>query len=415
MDLNGKSILFVDDERSILKALRRLFIDEEWDMHFATSGKEALEIMQQTPIDMVVSDFRMPEMDGAELLGRIKEKYPGIIRLMLTGYINREAVVRTLSEGNAQQLLTKPWNETELKEVIRKALATQAEQTRSIGPGLQKVINGMTSLPELPAHYHEIDRLIKKSPEISIDELTETIQQDVSLAADLLRWANSALFGQMHKVDTVKRAIVVIGVEVVNGLILSRTVSEILLAGTDSFCRNDIEQHQKHSMACAIIAKLLAGNLASDDSTLADRAFTAGLLHDLGILVEIGHMPTEFKTIARTSREKSISFLAGEEMLLHTNHAEIGGYLAEWWNLPHFLFNAIRWHHHPGTASEDLDLIATIHVADHLAHRHKSGISDNPHVPPLDEACRARLNLTEEHLEQLGAKLRKNQPYQDTN
>ena len=109
-----KKILFVDDEKQILRALRRLFMNRDYDVHFAQSGSEALEIMKTEDIDLLVSDIRMPVMDGLELLRQAKEKSPLTLRVALSGYTDNKRIYSALEDNLAKLYLFKPWDNKEL-------------------------------------------------------------------------------------------------------------------------------------------------------------------------------------------------------------------------------------------------------------------------------------------------------------
>ena len=115
-------IIFVDDELHVLDGLRRMLrsVSKEWDLRFAESGEAALAMLEQQPADVIVSDMRMPRMDGAELLRKVKEKYPGSVRIILSGYADEEAILRTV--GPAHQYLAKPCDSKLLISTINRAL-----------------------------------------------------------------------------------------------------------------------------------------------------------------------------------------------------------------------------------------------------------------------------------------------------
>ncbi len=115
-----KRVLFVDDETNILSTLKRLLRSEDYCVETASSGYEALKIMELTRFDVIVSDQRMPHMTGAELLQIVSQKFPGVKRLMLSGYADIESVICAVNEGKISEFLTKPWNVVELRKVIRK-------------------------------------------------------------------------------------------------------------------------------------------------------------------------------------------------------------------------------------------------------------------------------------------------------
>jgi response regulator RpfG family c-di-GMP phosphodiesterase len=127
------SILFVDDEEMVLAAIRRHFLDDEYDVLSAGSGKEGLAILEHAAVDVVVSDFRMPEMDGGEFLRRVNERWPDTVRIVLSGYADISSVISAINEGAIFRFITKPWKETELKDGIRDAL----EKRRTAGEMLR--------------------------------------------------------------------------------------------------------------------------------------------------------------------------------------------------------------------------------------------------------------------------------------
>lgn len=118
-------VLLVDDEESILNSLKRLLRPEPYEVLLANSGARALEILAEGPVDLVMSDARMPGMDGATLLARVREKYPAVRRILLTGYADLNTIIRAVNDGQIHQYLSKPWNDEELLLVLRQSLEHQ--------------------------------------------------------------------------------------------------------------------------------------------------------------------------------------------------------------------------------------------------------------------------------------------------
>ena len=117
------TILCVDDEANVLKSLRRLFLAEEYEILTAESGKEGIALLEQhQPVQVVISDYRMPEMDGVAFLKRVHERWPETIRIVLSGYADTAAVVAAINEGQVYKFIPKPWNDEELKGTIAKAV-----------------------------------------------------------------------------------------------------------------------------------------------------------------------------------------------------------------------------------------------------------------------------------------------------
>ena len=149
----SNSILFVDDEKPILRALSRTFQSSDDDLYFAESGEEALQLLSEHPVSSVVSDMRMPIMDGHQLLQKIKLLYPETMRLILSGFTEREKVFRLLLDGSAQMYLAKPWNNQELVALVESILQLQSMLKEK---ALLDTVKTLESLPTLPTIYTEL-------------------------------------------------------------------------------------------------------------------------------------------------------------------------------------------------------------------------------------------------------------------
>jgi len=150
-----KRLLFVDDDPMVLSGLRRSLhaMRGNWQMHFVNSGAAALEAMEAQHFDAVISDMRMPVMDGADLLNRIKQRYPDVVRMILSGQSSREALYRSISP--AHQFLSKPCNPKELMARLGQAFAMRDLLSNQ---SLKTVVSGMRSIPSLPALYDELTK-----------------------------------------------------------------------------------------------------------------------------------------------------------------------------------------------------------------------------------------------------------------
>jgi two-component system response regulator HupR/HoxA len=121
--MEEKTVLFVDDEKKILTSLKRGLLDEPYETLFANSGKEALEILKRKKVHVIVTDMRMPEMTGLELLRIVKEEYPQIVRMVLSGYTQISTLLTAINQGEVYKYITKPWKlEEDFKPSIREAI-----------------------------------------------------------------------------------------------------------------------------------------------------------------------------------------------------------------------------------------------------------------------------------------------------
>ena len=119
---NPANLLFIDDEPNILRALKRLFRSAEYNVILAESGEQGLQILEQNPIDLIISDMRMPQMDGAEFLSRVAEHWPDTMRILLTGYADLESTIIAVNNGKIFNYCSKPWEDNELKILVNNAL-----------------------------------------------------------------------------------------------------------------------------------------------------------------------------------------------------------------------------------------------------------------------------------------------------
>jgi len=128
----GQNLLLVDDEENVLKSLQRLLRRDGYTLHMATSAQKAFDILAQFPVDVILSDQRMPEQTGTEFLSKVKDMYPNTVRLMLSGYTEVHSVTDAINEGSIYKFLTKPWDEDQLRANIREAFKRHEIESENI-------------------------------------------------------------------------------------------------------------------------------------------------------------------------------------------------------------------------------------------------------------------------------------------
>ncbi len=184
-------VLFVDDEPNILNGLRRILRGQrkEWDMSFVESGQLALETFDETPCDVIVSDMKMPGMNGAELLSQIQEKYPATIRIALSGETDSNMIYRCVQ--HAHQYLAKPCDAETLVGAVQRAFTLR---NLVHDEKLEAIVADMTSLPSMPEQYQKImEEMQRDDP--SLQKVGQIIETDVAMSAKILQLVNSAFFG----------------------------------------------------------------------------------------------------------------------------------------------------------------------------------------------------------------------------
>jgi len=177
------TILVVDDEPHVISALMRGLDEEPYQITGAPGGKEALKLMARHRFKVVISDERMPGMDGAELLGLVKELYPETVRIMLTGHASIEATMRAVNSGEIYRFFTKPWNDTELKLALRSALEKYKLEEenrrllRTVKHQSQELRYLERSYPGISELRREADGAIRIDEEVSEEEIASIIAQ----------------------------------------------------------------------------------------------------------------------------------------------------------------------------------------------------------------------------------------------
>jgi HD-like signal output (HDOD) protein len=371
-----KRILFVDDDASVLAALENMLRKRrgEWDMVFVVGGNAALAELEKGPFDVVVTDMRMPGMDGAALLARVRDRFPGTARIVLSGQADRDAVVRALPVTH--QFLTKPCDAAILRGVVERTCNLQAllqsETTRS-------VIGKLNHLPSPPATYLRLTEAMA-NPTIGAKAIGAIVEEDPAMSVKILQLVNSAYFGLAHTATSVAQAVSYIGMEVLSALTLSAHVFSS--AEGSALSRAALDDIQRSSLATATIAKRRVKN-----RELANDAFTAGVVHDVGRIVIALAMPQKYREIAEIARTSERTAHELEHEVLGVSHAEVGAYLLGVWGLPFSIVETTAFHHQPsGAAIEMPDVLAAVHLADAVVAAEDRGTELCVELPFLERA-----------------------------
>ncbi|GGM35829.1 HDOD domain-containing protein [Dactylosporangium sucinum] len=301
-------ILFVDDEPRILDGLRRSLRGKrsEWDMVFATSGDQALELLAESPYDVVVSDMRMPGMDGAELLTHVSERHPEVARMVLSGHTEQEAAIRVAVAGH--RFLTKPSDAGSVVAVIEQLTH---RTSAAHGIAVRRIAGAVRSLPTLPAHVDELTAVLGAA-DVELADAASAASRDIGFTAKLLQLSNSVFFGARARVTSAESAINALGLPTVQALVgAGHLVCSSERWGTAA--ERDLDVVWRHAMAAARLAGLMA--------TPANRPYAqaAALLQDIGWLV----------------------CLADRRCADGPTHREVGVELLHLWGLPYPIVAAV--------------------------------------------------------------------------
>lgn len=384
-------ILFVDDEQKILDGLRRMLRSRrgQWTMLFASGAEEALGIMAQAPVDVLVTDIRMPGMDGPQLLEIVQAEYPETVRFVLSGHAELEAAMRSVPV--AHQFLSKPCDPAGLSEAIERACRLRSLLS---DPRLQRVVGEAKRLPARPEAYARITRAVA-DPHVEIEEIAAIIESDVVMSAKLFQLVNSAFFGLPRKVYSIREAVAYLGLNMIRDLVLG---VEVFRPGPLSppWLAELQEQLQVFSTQTGALARRIAGGLGLE-RRVQDLCFIAGVLHELGVLVLATHLNDDYETLREEAARAGRPFHELERERLGASHAEIGAYLLGLWGLPYPVIEAAAFHHAPSRVPESSwGELGIVHVAAAFVEARRAGGEPGP--PALDlEYLKARGML--EHLE----------------
>lgn len=233
-----------------------------------------------------------------------------------------------------------------------------------VSPGfIRDKVQSIIHLPALPAVAQEVVELVD-NPHTSASRLGKVIESDQGLTSKVLKIANSAFYGFPRQISTVDFAIIVLGFDALKEIVISISLVSALQKKHDASF--DQRAFWDHAIFSAVIARRLARDLGY---RVSGEVFVGGLLHDMGISVLYQHFHDEYRHITAEVDQTGVPFLEAEQRILGVTHAEIGGWLAERWNFPPHLVEAIATHHTPLTAKDNPDLVSIIHCADVLANR----------------------------------------------
>jgi HD-like signal output (HDOD) protein/CheY-like chemotaxis protein len=357
-----RRILFVDDEPRILDGLKRMLhsMRREWEMAFATSGQQALEILDSKPFDVIISDMRMPGMDGHQLLEKVRQAHPQVVRVILSGYSDQEMILRSVR--SAHQYLAKPCEAKSIYSAVARACALRDLLKDE---SLIRLISRIESLPSLPDLYLKVvDEL--SSPDCSTQQVANIISKDVGMTAKILHVANSAFFGLGNRVNNPLRALNILGMDTIKALIMTVHIfSQFDRSPPPGISIADL---WTHSMRTGVLAKTIAKS-EGQEPTVVEDAFMGGLLHDVGKLVLVANLPERFRQALTLAHESERSLWEAEEEVLGCTHAQVGAYLMGLWGLPDPIVESIAFHHCPARCLDrSFSTLTAVHVANALDH-----------------------------------------------
>lgn len=381
-------VLFVDDEPMVLAGLRRLLRGQrrQWRLSFAQGGPEALAMIARETPDIVVSDMRMPGMDGAELLAEVRRLYPHVVRIILSGQSDPAAVMKSVLP--AHQFLAKPLEAERLVAVLSQAAALR----QLLGDRrLLSLVSQIETLPVMPQLFRDLMCLLEQ-PGCAEEEISRLIGRDMGMASTVLKLVNSAFFGTSGRVIKPAEAVGMLGLDVVRALVLSQNLFATF--DQERFPQFSFEGLWRHSLAVGGYARTICRQ-EDVGETMAESAFIAGLLHDVGKLILCTVLPAEYAAIIAEVRQANRRVVEVERERLGVSHAEVGAYLIGLWGLGQDIVAAIAGHHQPPDwAPSQFSCVTAVHVANVL-DKELCVINQGYARPPVDQIHLAGLGLSQ--------------------
>ena len=370
-----KKLLFVDDDPRVLEALQQGLRSQEsqWEIAFAPGGEAALAFLEASPFDVIISDMRMPGMDGAELLKRVRDRHPDMLRIVCATPAELDATLRAVPF--AHQFLVKPCELDALRVAIGRAGSLFEVLNHDL---LARIVGPTQGLPSLPRVYSALQDAVA-DPNVSLDKVARIVEQDIAISAKTLQLVNSALFALRRNITSVRTAVSYIGITVLKQLILSAEVFRVF-KDSDAVDGFSLEDLYAHSQLTARIAGAM--NAAQ---YVPEAPVVASLLHDVGKLVLATRLPNQFAAILKQAQEQERPLHEVEQEVLGLSHAEIGAGLLGLWGLPCVIVEAVAHHHNPTRVPhEKLDTIGAVYIANCLAAKHPIRSGDGMIHSPMD-------------------------------
>jgi HD-like signal output (HDOD) protein len=366
METRGK-VLFVDDEINILKSIRRGFLHAPFEVITAENARDGLRILEESRVDVVVSDYRMPEIDGFQFLRRVKERFPEVNRVILSGFIEKSVAVESLTRGLASTYILKPWLNEDVEEKITHILRMQMalKSKKLLG-----IINQIENLPHLDNIYQEfMDAVNEEKP---MDAFAKIIQKDLSIATKVLQIANSAFYG-LKNCTSIKQAAITLGLDTLQDILLTISIVNTMKWNVGQLAR--LQEIFRNSFI--MNSHLPQLHRFTSESHYYKNFPSVGLPYDVGKIILLQYFPDRYSSIldyAQHQPEKDFYRCELELGFQGVTHQEIGAFFLDYWNLPQVFIETALFHHTPESSSSQYrDIIDIAYLLDSLIYAISNG------------------------------------------
>jgi HD-like signal output (HDOD) protein/ActR/RegA family two-component response regulator len=355
-------VLIVDEDPALTRSFKRALRDEPYLLLLASDGEEALSYVDSVSLDLVITDIRMTGTNGHAFLSEVKRRKPGIVRVVFSGYTERQDMVKLVAEGLAGAYLTKPCSMGMLRDHIRRFL----DLARRLQRYREKWGNGSLEIRDIPLQastYNRLVTMIQKNS--SMEDLAGFLGQDPVLAGGILAMANSAFYGS--GIGSIKEALLIMGLNTVRNIVITLELFH-LFSGT----KEDREELSRLKKQAEISGTLFNGLYAEFAGKKPPEEISCcGLLHDIGAIVMLSKMPGEYHAARKRMDSEGIRDICkGEKVECGLDHQELGALVLDLFNMPYPLIECAMHHHDPVSAPESEHFVCgLVHIAAAFARK----------------------------------------------
>ena len=331
--MTSLSILFVDDEVNILQALKRMLHPhrQQWAMTFCSSGEEALQLLREQQFDVLVTDIRMPQVDGSRVLFESFLYQPETMRCILSGFADREQTIKVA--GTAHQFLSKPCTKDAIENMVQRA---QQAQERLPQSEIRRAVSRVSAVPCRSSVLRKLsNELQQEQPDL--DLVVDLIASDIGMSAKIIQLVASSFFGRCAAVFCPREAVTLLGVELIAGLLSEMGIFTPFLCDPEIL---NIDQLCDDAIEAARLARATAETQGTNART-ANVAYLSSYLRDVGKIVLAHQFPDRYLRVTNLIKEDGLPQGVAEQQIFGATSASVGGYLLEVWGFPQDVVNEV--------------------------------------------------------------------------
>lgn len=349
------TILIVDDEQNVLNSLRRLFINRDVNVLTANSAQAAMDILAENNVDFFLCDYRMPDVNGIQLLEAVKDKYPDMFRAVISGYAEPDAMTYAIGKGTAMAYFKKPWTDYDLAGNVEHIISTmrQIKDKQII-----RIFSSIDKLPSIPKIYYELDDAVSSGE--SIKHIAAIFKKDASLTAKILQIGNSVFYSGKGSA-TLEQALLMIGLNTVKEIVLMYKITEGLGAGPR--IEKELERIFSHGLILnkAVEHYLIHSGVKYNKSV----SNTLGVLSCVGKIILLSYHPDRYYGTTAFSEGCGCSFEEAEREMGYVSDscAAITCCFLDLYNIPFEILEILLYIGRPEKVSQENRTIAAVYSA----------------------------------------------------